>query len=197
MTAARSWVAAVVGGGAGNGDAVVVLAGQHGAVADLLWDEVRVWFDPEVNGVLPDVRVENTSIVDWQTVLDLVRLAGWAYEYSVGGTIAPLPILAVDMLGQPDDELVELRVWPAEEMLVIFRLYAVEQVDFDVDLRELQGQDRLDLLCDFLRALGRAVGKAVVLTPEGFADFPVLGFVPAAGRVVMLAAVPIEIGDTQ
>ncbi|MEV0133709.1 hypothetical protein AB0H83_35255 [Dactylosporangium sp. NPDC050688] len=155
---------------------------------DVSWDEVKDWFDPESNGVLPDVRVEDTTIADWQSVLDLVRSAGWRHEYAVGGRSAQLPVRALDMLDRPDEETVALRVWPAEGMLAIFWMYAVEQVDFDVDLRELQGQDRLDLLCGFLRALGRTLGKPVVLTAEGCPDEPLLGFVPAVDRVVVLAS---------
>lgn len=171
-----------------NAGAAVLGAGQHVPVPGVLWDEVKDWFDPEVNGVLPDVWVEDTSIADWQSVLDLVRSAGWRHEYAVGGRSAQLPVRALDILDRPDDETVELRVWPAEGMLAIFRMYAVEQVDLDVDLRELQGQDRLDLLCEFLRALGRTLGKPVVLTAEGCPANPLLGFVPAADRVMVLAS---------
>jgi hypothetical protein len=52
---------------------------------DLLWDDVRNFFDPDLMGALPDVRVPNTSVADWQAVLDLVRSRGWAYAYSEGG----------------------------------------------------------------------------------------------------------------
>jgi hypothetical protein len=34
-------------------------------------------------------------------------------------------------------------------MLMIFRMYQTESIDFDVDLRELQGQERLDVPVDF------------------------------------------------
>jgi hypothetical protein len=68
-----------------------------------------------------------------------------------------------------------------------FRPYCVEQIDFDVDLRELQGQDRLDVLCAFLRAIGRRIGKPVVMTPEGVEDVPVLGYDREVDRVVLFA----------
>ncbi|MGJ6964879.1 hypothetical protein ACSDR0_23495 [Streptosporangium sp. G11] len=80
-----------------------------------------------------------------------------------------------------------LRVWPAPEVLAIFRFYVDETVDFDIDLRELQGQERLDLLCGFLRAIGRRLGKPVLMTPEGDDHHPVLGFDVTADRVVLLA----------
>ncbi|MFF0637920.1 hypothetical protein ACFYTS_36120 [Nocardia sp. NPDC004151] len=60
-------------------------------------------------------------------------------------------------------------------------------MDFDVDLRELQGQAGVDTLCDFLRTIGRRLGKPVSMYSEGSSHSPVLGFDPAADRVVLLA----------
>lgn len=46
-----------------------------------------------------------------------------------------------------DAECPELRVWSARDVLAILRSFAAEEVNFDVYLRELQGQERLDVLC--------------------------------------------------
>ncbi|WP_433120274.1 hypothetical protein [Micromonospora sp. CA-246542] len=40
-------------------------------------------------------------------------------------------------------------------MLIIFWFGAAEEIDFDLDLREIQAQERLDEFCEFLRAVGR------------------------------------------
>nr|WP_198946547.1 hypothetical protein [Pseudofrankia asymbiotica] len=57
---------------------------------------------------------------------------------------------------------------------------------FDVDLQELQGQDRLDDLCELLRMLGRLLGKPVVMTAEGSYQDRLLGYNVEADRVVLL-----------
>ncbi|MEU6652591.1 hypothetical protein ABZ904_24875 [Streptomyces sp. NPDC046900] len=49
---------------------------QDRAAADLLWENVRWFFDPEVMGSLPDVWVPDASVRDWQSVLDLVMERG-------------------------------------------------------------------------------------------------------------------------
>jgi hypothetical protein len=71
--------------------------------------------------------------------------------------------------------------------LAVFRFHADDEVDFDVDLRELQGQEPLDVFCGFLRAIGRRLGKPVLMDPEGGYGHPVLGFDVEADRVVLLA----------
>lgn len=159
-------------------------------MSDLLWDEVKEYFDPHGPygmGALPDVRVPRTSADDWQAVLDLVVERGWTHEYLEGDK--PLPLRrAAPVLARPSDaECPQLRVWPTEKVLAIFRFLAEEEIDFDVDLRDLQGQDRLDLFCDFLRAIGRRLGKSVFVDPEGDYGHPFLAFDVAADRVVFLA----------
>ncbi|MFJ3803691.1 hypothetical protein ACIPSJ_46360 [Streptomyces sp. NPDC090088] len=159
-------------------------------MADLLWDDVKCFFDLDLVGSLPDVRVPNTSVEDWQEVLDLVTEKGWTCQYSEGQTVLAVP-RAETVLSRPaGTEFPELRVWPTADVLVIFRFQADDDVDFDVDLRELQGQDRLDVFCDFLREIGRRLGKPVLMDPEGDYGHPVLGFDVEADRVVLLANSP-------
>jgi hypothetical protein len=160
---------------------------QHGGMPDLLWDDVRNFFDPDLMGALPDVSVAGTSVEDWQAVFDLVRSSGWTWEYAEGGVAGALPS-AVEVLSRPADaETAELRVWPVSDVLAIFRPMSAEEIDFDVGLRELRGQAGVDTLCGFLCAIGRRLGKPVVMTAEGDYGNPVLGFDPAADRVVLPA----------
>jgi hypothetical protein len=152
------------------------------------WDDVRAWFDPEANGYLPDVCVRGTTIADWQDLLALIRAQGWAVEYSEDGRILRLPDRAEDLLDRHDGAHVLLKVWPAPEVAVHFFPYAAEQIDGDVDLRELQGQERLDLLCGFLRDVGRALGKPVWMTSEASPGEPLLAYRVEADQVVLLVA---------
>lgn len=62
----------------------------------------------------------------------------------------------------------------------------------DVDLRELRGQERLDVLCGFLRAIGQQLGRPVLMDPGGDYGHPVLGFDVEADRVVLLAEPPVS-----
>ncbi|MEU6374193.1 hypothetical protein [Streptomyces sp. NPDC046909] len=155
-------------------------------MSDLLWADVKEYFDPYKMGSLPDLRVPHTSADDWQAVLDLVVERRWGHEYVEGDTALPLP-RAVDVLARPRDaECPQLRLWPTGDMCAIFRFHAAEEIDFDMDLRELQGQERLDLFCDFLRTIGGRLGKSVFMDPEGAYGHPFLAFDIRIGRVVFL-----------
>ncbi|MFI7099427.1 hypothetical protein ACIBK8_08720 [Streptomyces sp. NPDC050161] len=154
---------------------------------DLLWDDVKYFFDPDLMGSLPDVHVPNTSVEDWQAVLDLVAEKGWQCQFSEGGTVLPVPRAEAVLSRPADAECPDLRVWPTAGVLAIFRFHDDGEVDFDVDLRELQGQERLDVFCGFLREIGRRLGKPVLMDPEGDGGHPVIGFDVDADRVVLLA----------
>ncbi|GHG04373.1 hypothetical protein GCM10017667_38590 [Streptomyces filamentosus] len=85
-----------------------------------------------------------------------------------------------------DAECPNLRVWPTADVLAIFRFLDDEVIDFDVDLRELQGQERLDVLCGFLREIGQRLGRPVLMDGEGAYGHPILGFDVETDRVVLL-----------
>lgn len=139
-------------------------------------------------GSLPDVCVPDTPVEDWQAVLDLVVERGWRFQFSEGDSVLPLPRAEEALCRPVDAEIQVLRVWPTEDVLMIFRFMAVDEIDFDVDLRQLQGQERLDTFCSLLTAIGRRLGKSVLMDSEGGdGTKPVLGFDVAADRVAVMA----------
>ncbi|MCK2236419.1 MULTISPECIES: hypothetical protein [unclassified Crossiella] len=154
-------------------------------MSELRWDEVADLFDPD-NGVLPDVEVAGTTVADWQTVFDLVRARGWEHRYNPEVGDAELPAAAEIFAGGAVLDA-DLHVWPAPDVMAIFRFYRAETVDFDVHLEELQGQGPLDVLCEFYRTIGRALGKSVVMTFEGHRELPMIGYDVGLDRVIRLA----------
>jgi hypothetical protein len=156
---------------------------------DLRWDEVSEFFDPDLMGALPDLFVPDATVRDWQAVLDLVTVSGWQWQYEEGSTVLPLPA-AVTVLARPAGaEIAQLRTWPVPGVLAIFQFMSETEISFDVDLRELQGQEGIDTLCAFLRAIGSRLGKPVLMTPEGGSqEHPVLGYDPALDKVTLRTA---------
>lgn len=155
---------------------------------ELVWDEVKNFFNPDLMGALPDVFVTGTTAEDWQAFFDLVQARGWRQRYSEGDMVLPLPPAAAVLARPAGSEIAELRVWPVPGVLAIFRMMSADAIDFDVDLRELQGQEGVDVLCGLLTEIGRALGKPALMTSEGGSQAqPVLGFDPTLDRVILMA----------
>ncbi|MEU1543616.1 hypothetical protein ABZ461_37085 [Actinacidiphila glaucinigra] len=122
---------------------------------DLLWDDVQDLFDPDLTVALPDVHVPGTTAEDWQAAFDLVRSHGWTWTYLKGGVAGRLPRAAEVLARQEGAETAMLPVSPVSGVLAVFQLLSAGEVGFDVDLRELRGRRGMDVLCAFLRAIGR------------------------------------------
>lgn len=86
----------------GIGGALGWRAGQHGGVTDLLWDGVKYFLDPDLMGPLPDVRVPNASVENWQAVLNLVAEKGWKCQYWEG-MVLPVPRAEAECPDPPGD----------------------------------------------------------------------------------------------
>jgi hypothetical protein len=169
-------------------DALMRASGDHGLVGDLLWDDVREWFLPD--GSLLDAYVFDTAVDDWQAFLDLVRSKGWWFAYSEDGRPRRLPARVEDVFARRGEMVLLLQVRPAPEVLVNVHFFTGEEIEVDFSPEELQGQERLDLLCGFLRAVGRRLGKPVILTPESSPDHPLIGYDIDADRVIAVASRP-------
>ncbi|GAA1849003.1 hypothetical protein [Actinomadura bangladeshensis] len=153
---------------------------------DLLWEDVRRFFEPD--GSLLDAYVFDTTVADWQNFVDLVRSVGWWFAYSEDGQAVSLPERVEEVLARRGEMGALLQVRPVPEVLVNVHFFIEEEIEADLDPRELQGQKQLDAVCAFLRAVGRRLGKPMFLTPENGAAYPLIGYDLATDRVLRLGS---------
>lgn len=157
----------------------------------LLWDDVKDWFDPWENGSAPDVIVADTDLADWNRLFELIRSRGWrCLHHHVDGARA-LPASPEELLSlRPAEAVTSLTVWPYPDLEWIIRPRSVGEIVSDVDLHQIQGQQRLDQFCRFLADLGRALGKRVAVYSEGTSTGgypPLMAYEVADDRVHVLA----------
>lgn len=153
-------------------------------MGDLRWDDVREWF--EMDGSLLDAYVFDTRIADWQAFVDLVRSKGWWFEYSEDQRPRRLPVRVEDVFARRGEMAVVLQIRPVPQVRVNVHFFTDEEIEVDFSPSALQGQERLDLLCSFLRAMGRRLGKPVVLTPESLPDRPLIRYDIDADRMIVV-----------
>jgi len=129
----------------------------------LIWETVRREF--YCDGSWRDIYVFDTNMAAWQRMLDAFRASPCQVQYFRDHQPAELPKQATDAFPLPDE---------CNRMLsVIFsgvtancHFFTENDIEFDIDPREIKGQEELDALLEFMHRLANIVGKDAVMTPE-------------------------------
>jgi len=138
-------------------------------MSDPRWDDVLDIFVQRGHDTL--FRVVDTTASSWQAVFDLVRSRQWRYDYGEDGVAVPMPARATDILARADNDAFPiLWVWPDSILLAVFEPACAEDVEFGIDLRQVQGQQRLDALWGFLRTIGQLLERPVLMMRDADGD---------------------------
>ena len=141
----------------------------------------------ERDGSLRDLYVLDTTIGDWQRLIDFLRESEYRIVYSVNGQVAKLPRL-VEEVFEIHDEVVVLLSVDIDGIKFNCHFFCEEEIEFDFDVREVSDKARLAQLFDFMVNVGRAVGSNVLLTPENAPEAPLYAFNLSRGKVEAIVA---------
>ena len=148
---------------------------------DIEWDAVAHEF--EWDGSLRDIYVRGATVADWQTVLDTVRVRYSPLTFVAGGTPAVLPARAADVFPLWSGDAPPVLGFSVGGVQLVCHFFTTDEIEFDLDPREVTGPERLGSVLAFLGDLARLTGKGAVLTPENVADEPIFRADPATGSV--------------
>lgn len=141
----------------------------------ILWDTCRRDFEPD--GALRDIYVQDTTVEHWCSLYNVLR-ATYRIEYSIDSTPQPLPASA--------DEALEAR--STSSPMVCFRIgsamvnchfFTTNEIEMDIDPREIASQTALDELLGFLRLVGDTLGRPVILSYENDEEHPFITYEPS------------------
>jgi hypothetical protein len=138
------------------------------------WDTCKEDF--RWDGSLRDIYITPATPDDWRALYRLLRdFPG--VEYSVDGVIQTPPdfVEQVFTVRQSASPMLRVRVG---RTLVVFHFFSDDEVECDVDPREISSQLDLDALLGFVRQLGDMTHKRVVITPENVRDEPFITYEP-------------------
>jgi len=131
------------------------------------------------DGSLRDIYISPATLGDWQTLYPHLRDV-LGVEYSVDGVVQSPPstveqVFAVRPSSHP---MLRLRVG---RTLVVFHFFSYDEIECDVDPREISSQSDLSELLGFVRHLGDLTHKRVVVTPENVRAKPFISYEPDSG----------------
>ena len=139
------------------------------------WEQYQTEFECD-DGSLRDIYIFETSLDDWQKLLDFIREGLYTFEYKVDGNAVALPERASTIFECENyGRLLSVNVG---NLLLNCHFFTADEIEFDLDPREVKGERELEDLFDFLRRLCRISSKQTVLTPENGPEFWIFRFNP-------------------
>ncbi len=147
------------------------------------WDIVAQEF--AFDGSWRDIYVFDTDLQAWQHVLDRLRQAPYELLYQSAGASTDMPTAATDAFPAEGEDTRMLSVYFAG-VQANCHFFTRDEIEFDIDPREVQGQSQLDALLAFMHLLCDATGRDAVLTPENCPEIAVFRARPHQSAVEYL-----------
>jgi hypothetical protein len=123
----------------------------------------------ERDGALRDIYVFESNPGEWQKLLDWVRIA-YPITFKVDDLDTPLPA-SVGTIFRDQGEHTHLLAVQAGDVNIHCHFFLKDEIEFDVNPREIEGEAQEHEVVRFMRGLAKALGKQVVLTMEGAPDW--------------------------
>lgn len=141
------------------------------------WTEVASEF--EWDRLWRDIYVVDATVEDWQRILDALRTLSPAPSFYIEGNPTPIPARVEDIFEQrqASSTLLTLNVG---NVGLNCHFFDDEEIEFDLDPREVKGPTELKALSDFMTLLANRTGKTAILTHENVKSAVILAITPEA-----------------
>jgi len=147
------------------------------------WDTCKEDFRRD--GSLRDIYVTPASLGDWRAIYPLFRRQSDIEFLTETGVLEIPENLDVSFFADVRPTL-RFRV---DGVLVVFHFFTPDEIECDIDPREVTCQAQLDSLLAFVRQLGDLTHKQAVLTPENLREEPIISYDPK-GKTFKYHSVP-------
>ena len=129
------------------------------------------------DGSWRDIYIVGSTIDDWQRILDALLDHSPPPLLYIDGAAAPFPPNAKAIFEQRRVSSPLLQV-AAGNVVLNCHFFDDEEVEFDLDPREVRDEEDLRAITDFMSRMANATGKATVLTHENTKSAVILTMSP-------------------
>jgi hypothetical protein len=116
------------------------------------------------DGSLRDIYVQDVTIEDWEKFLTFVRNGGFSLRYFRDQELGLIPRSAAHIL--KDRSCAHNLVIDLGGVEVCCHFFIEDEIELDIDPREVASSDTKDRVLDFMRQLGANLDRDVILTEE-------------------------------
>lgn len=128
------------------------------------WHSIQQGFEPD--GALRDVYIAPASASLWNEFIEWVSRAGYSSEFWHGQRKKALPqeLLEIKQLQQTDPTT--LKLFLSAGVQINCHFFIDEEIELDIDPREIRDQEAFESLLIFLRAIATALKRNARVTYE-------------------------------
>jgi hypothetical protein len=128
------------------------------------------------DGSLRDIYITPATLADWRTLYPLLRSFHGA-EYSIDGVTKPPPD-SVEQVFETRRVASPMLCFKGGPAFVVFHFFTDGEIECDFVPNEITSQADLDALLGFIRQLGDATRKRVIIRPESRSNEPFISYAP-------------------
>jgi hypothetical protein len=136
----------------------------------------------EHDGTLRDIYVFGTSLEDWDRFLRFARRS-YPTEFLVGLEPREMPDDPVSIFEEREHDPVLLRVF-VDGVQLNCHFFWTEEIELDLDPAEVRTPEDGRRVLQFLKQLGDAINRPVVMTPEELPESPYYRYEPLTAEPV-------------
>ena len=154
------------------------------------WQSYMQWTDCSDafhrDGSLRDLYVHDTTIGDWDAFVAFLTSSSYRIDYYKDGTQEPVPNSAATVFS--DREHTHNLCIHVRDLKVHCHFFTTEEIELDLDPREVRSQAQLDAVLDFISNLGTALRRDVMLTEENGPEHVWFKFAAAVAQLTYIEA---------
>ena len=126
------------------------------------WEDCQRAF--YIDGSLRDIYIFQTSTDDWEKLLSFALALDQVIYYRIDGEIASLPKRATSIFN--NREHTHTMSIDLTGVIVNCHFFMIEEIELDIDPREIKSQNELDIVIKFIKELGKCLKKDAIVTEE-------------------------------
>ena len=148
------------------------------------WQDYKTAF--EWDGSWRDIYVLDTNINDWQRLLDFLRESSYVTIYH-GLTGPELPETMQEIFEIQKTSFSSMSI-DIGQIRVNCHFFLESEIEFDIDPRDIDSEEKLTKIFDFMQRIGNLLNKEVILTEENSEDEIWFKFVPGSEAVQFISS---------
>lgn len=142
----------------------------------LLWESARSEFAWE--GSWRDICVRDVDLPAWRSAVEALGRRNPHSRFTLDGVEQQIPFDLNHLFAAGAEGRALWSVVVAEVTLNC-HFFAEGEIEFDLDPREVRGQEQLDGVIRFMRTLASATARPTLMTPENMHEVPFIIVVPS------------------